>query len=240
MSAKSKQKGKSKKGKTPFHFKALDWLCVAVGIIASVITLFIDHDHPQIYIIASILMLNCGVLEVILGVNGRRSNYIFALINAAASIFVAWIDQFFGNTLINIYYIPLCIVGFYVWGKHRDSDKYVIARKLTVKQVIIATLIFALLSAGLIAILDYFGGHSVILDGMATILIIFASILGALRFREQWLIWIIADILMLAMWINSNNPAILTMRTFYIFSSIYGYINWRKLIKNPRNKKAHV
>ena len=229
MSGKSKKNQKKKEAS--FRFRALDWVCVAVGIVASVITIFADHDHPQIYIIASILMLNCGVIEVILGVNGRRSNYIFALINAAASIFVAWIDQFFGNALINIYYIPLCIVGFYYWGKHRDSDKYVIARKLTVKQTVITALVFVLLSAGLIALLDYFGGHSVVLDGMATILIIFASILGALRFREQWIIWIIADVLMLAMWINSNNPAILTMRSFYVLSSIYGYINWRKLVK---------
>lgn len=229
MSGKSKKNQKKKEAS--FRFRVLDWVCVAVGIVASVITIFTDHDHPQIYIIASILMLNCGVIEVILGVNGRRSNYIFALINAAASIFVAWIDQFFGNALINIYYIPLCIVGFYYWGKHRDSDKYVIARKLTIKQTVIAALVFVLLSAGLIALLDYFGGHSVVLDGMATILIIFASILGALRFREQWIIWIIADVLMLAMWINSNNPAILTMRSFYVLSSIYGYINWRKLVK---------
>ncbi len=229
MSGKSKKNQKKKEAS--FRFRVLDWVCVAVGIVASVITIFTDHDHPQIYIIASILMLNCGVIEVILGVNGRRSNYIFALINAAASIFVAWIDQFFGNALINIYYVPLCIVGFYYWGKHRDSDKYVIARKLTIKQTIIAALVFVLLSAGLIALLDYFGGHSVVLDGMATILIIFASILGALRFREQWIIWIIADVLMLAMWINSNNPAILTMRSFYVLSSIYGYINWRKLVK---------
>ena len=223
---------KNTKKTAKFKFKPLDWLCIAVGIFASILTILIDHDHAPIYITASLLSLNGGVMEAILGINGRRSNYIFAATNAVASICIASMDQFYGNMAINIYYIPLCIFGFYSWGKHRDKNKDVIARKLTAKQTIIAILAFIALSTGLNLLLEHLGGHFTILDSTTTILIIFASILGALRYREQWLLWILADTLMLIMWINVGNPAILTMRAFYPLASIYGYINWRKLVKN--------
>ena len=122
------------------------------------------------------------------------------------------------------------IIGFYSWGKHSNKNKDVIARKLSIWQIIVATIAFIIALFGLNFILECCGGHSTILDSAATILIIFASVLGVLRYREQWTIWIIADFLMLLMWINSNNPAVIVMRTFYVVGSIYGYFNWRKFI----------
>ena len=74
-------------------------------------------------------------------------------------------------------------------------------------------------------------GHSTILDSATTILIIFASVLGVLRYREQWLVWIIADTMMLVMWAPVGNPAVIALRIFYVVSSVYGYINWRKFIQ---------
>ena len=176
-------------------------------------------------------MLNCGIMEMVMGVKGRRSNYIFALFSAIGSIFVAFSDHFYGNMAINVFYIFVCITGFYLWGKHRDKHKNVIARKLTPWQIIIVALSLTVAAFGLNLLLEHFGGHSTILDSIATVLIIFASILGVLRYREQWLIWFTADVLVLIMWLDSGNPAVIVMRTFFTIGSVYGYFNWRKLLK---------
>ena len=237
----SKKPQKSKKFNTkkhstkrPFRFNALDWLCIIIGVIASVLTVFADQNHSPAYITVSIFMLNCGILEAILGIRGRRSNYVFTFICALASINIAWIEQFYGNMAINLYFIPLSILGFCSWGKHSDKNKNVIARKLTTQQIIIALVVFATATIGLNLILQHFGGDLTVLDSIATIMIIYASILGVLRYREQWLAWIVADTIALIMWLDTQSPAVLTMRVFFVFSSIYGYINWRRLIKKPR------
>lgn len=222
---------KSKEQFRGFRFEPMGWFSIVVGIIASVLTIFVDHEHSTFYISISIFMLNCGIMEMILGVNGRRSNYIFALMNTIASIFITWIDQFYGNMIISVYYIAICIVGFYSWGKHSDKNKDVIARKLSTKQIIIAAIVFVIAFFGLNLLLEHYNGHSTMLDSATTILIIYASVLGVLRYREQWIIWIVADFLMLLMWITSNNPAIIVTRAFYVLGSIYGYFNWRKFIK---------
>ena len=100
-----------------FRFSTIDWLCILFGVGASIITPLLDHNHSQIYTVISIIMLICGVLEMVLGIRGRRSNYIFAILNTFASIYITWSDQFYGNMAINLYYAPICVYGFYTWGK---------------------------------------------------------------------------------------------------------------------------
>ena len=194
-----------------FRFSPLDWLCIATGVTVSIMTILTDQSHSSTYIAASIILLNAGILEVVLGINGRRSCYIFAAIGAAFSILVAQID-------------------------HSDKNKDVIARRLTTKQIIIVGIIFVVSSIGLKLILDSMGSQSTMLDGIATIMIVFASLLGVLRYREQWLAWFVADVLLLIMWIGTGGPAIIATRVFFVLSSIYGYINWRKLVKG--NKRS--
>ena len=231
MPQKSHSSTKRPKSK-PQRFGFIDYLSVVVGIVASVLTIIVEREQPPLYIIMSILMLNCGIMEMVLGIKGRRSNYVFALFSAIGTIFVAFIDQFYGNMVINVFYIFVCITGVYLWGKHRDKNKNVIARKLTPWQIAVVALSLTVAAIGLNILLEYFGGHSTVLDSIATVLIVFASVLGVLRYREQWLIWFTADVLALIMWLDTGNPAAIIMRAFLVIGSAYGYFNWRKLLKN--------
>ena len=234
MSRKPRKNPKHSKARSS-QFSFIDYLAVAIGIVASILTIVIEQGQPLIYILMSVLMLNCGIMEMVLEIKGRRSNYIFALFSAIGSICVAFIDQFYGNMAINAFYIFVCIVGFYLWGKHSDKDKNVIARKLAPWQIAVVALLLIVAAAGLNILLEYFGGHSTVLDSVATILIIFASILGVLRYREQWFFWFTADMLILIMWLGTGNPAAIVMRIFLVFGSIYGYFNWRKLLKTHKH-----
>lgn len=233
MSQKSRKGSKHSKTK-PLQFGFIDCLSVAIGIITSILTVIFNQGEPVVYIIMSVLMLNCGIIEMVLGIKGRRSNYIFALFGAIGSICVAFMDQFYGNMATNVFYIFVCIAGFYLWGKHSSKDKNVIARKLTPLQAIIVTLSLAIAAFALNILLEHLGGHSTVLDSIATVLIVFGSILGVLRYREQWLIWFTADVLILIMWLDTGNLAAIVMRTFLVVGSVYGYFNWRKLLKTRK------
>ena len=232
MSQKSHKTQKRSKSKLRLGF--IDYLAIILGIMASILTIVINRDYSPLYITMSILMLNCGIMEMVLGVKGRRSNYIFALFSAIGTMVVAFMDHFYGNMAINIFYIFICIIGFYLWGKHRNKDKNVIALRLSPWQIVFVAITLIVATVSLNTVLEYFGGHFTVLDSTSTILIILASILGVLRYREQWLIWFIADTLTLIMWLNTSNPAAIIMRAFLIIGSIYGYFNWRKLLKKQK------
>ena len=180
----------------------------------------------------SIVALNGGIICTVLNVKGRRNNFIFGFFEAFACGYTSLVNHFLGNALINfVFYAPTTLIGFYSWGKHRDQDKQVIARKFTTAQTILAIIIFIATTAILNYVLDALGGSSTILDSAATILIIFATLLGVFRYREQWIFWLASDTLQLIMWTTTNDPAVLTLRIFFPLSAIYGYLNWRKLIR---------
>ncbi|MBR3122365.1 nicotinamide mononucleotide transporter [Candidatus Saccharibacteria bacterium] len=224
--------------KSKLQFNLLDLFCFAVGIVTSIIVVFFYHENSPFYTFMSIVALNGGIICTVLNIKGRRSNFIYGFVESFACGYTSLANHFYGNALINfVFYAPSTLAGFYTWGKHRNKDKKVIARKFTPIQAITATAIFVTTTIMLNLVLDAMGGSSTLLDSAATILVIFATLLAVFRYREQWLFWLASDILQLIMWTTTNDPAVLVLRIFFPLSAIYGYLNWRKLIKTDTKKR---
>lgn len=52
-----------------------------------------------------------------------------------------------------------------------------------------------------------------------------------LRYREQWLLWIIIDIITVIMWVLVGDLVMVTMWSVYLINAFYGYHNWTKMAK---------
>ena len=50
-----------------------------------------------------------------------------------------------------------------------------------------------------------------------------------LRYREQWLLWIVLNVLPFCF--GQNKAAMYLMYSAYLLNSLYGYYNWTKLVK---------
>lgn len=229
-----KKSSQLKKSTTKVHFNLFDYIFFAVGIITSIATIIFYQSRSPLYIVFSVIALDSAIISTILSIKGRRSSFCFSLINALSFGFVSWSNQFYGSAMINVlFFAPCAFIGFYLWSKNSRKNGEVIARKLTFKQVILVIATFLISTFSLNFFLESVGGQSTILDSSGNILVIFASILVVFRYREQWLFWFASDILQLIMWSTASDPTILVMRIFFVFGSIYGYINWRKLLKKP-------
>ena len=55
------------------------------------------------------------------------------------------------------------------------------------------------------------------------------KLLMILRYREQWLLWIVLNVLSILLW--AEQPAMYLMYSAYLLNSLYGYYNWTKLVK---------
>ena len=88
--------------------------------------------------------------------------------------------------------------------------------------MIVGTLLF-------VQALNAAGGSSTGLDGLTTVITVSAQLLMILRYREQWLLWILLNILSIALW--AETPAMYLMYSAYLLNSLYGYYNWTKLMK---------
>ena len=65
---------------------------------------------------------------------------------------------------------------------------------------------------------------------------IIAVILQMLRYKEQYIWWLITDVITVVMYIVHFDLVYLTKRTIYLIMAVIGLINWTKLNKE-RNKK---
>ena len=184
----------------------------------------------------SILGMVSGIAGIICNVfvsKGKISNYFFGLIFAYTYFYISLGANFLGEMNTTLYvYIPAQFIGYFLWKanmqKEQNSDA-VIAKALTVKGwigllafLIIGTLLF-------VEILNYYGGSSTGLDGLSTIIVVVAQVLMVLRYREQWLLWIVLNIISIALW--AENTAMYVMYSAYLLNSLYGYYNWSKLQK---------
>ena len=132
-------------------------------------------------------------------------------------------------------YIPAQFIGYFLWKqnmRNENAQEVVEAKFLTLKgwATLIATVLIG--SIAFISFLKTTDGQSVTLDGVTTVLVVAAQLLMILRYSEQWILWIIINILSIILW--AQTPAMYLMYGAYLLNSLYGYYNWSKLAKKTR------
>jgi nicotinamide mononucleotide transporter len=209
------------------------WLAVFTLIILS--TGFIFKD-TWLGITASLT----GVLCVVLVAKGKISNFFFGAINTALYAYISYKTGLYGETMLNaLFYFPLQFIGFYMWSKNMKKGEVgatVKAKKLSRKgwtMLVPTTVIVALVY---MLFLNSINSQQAGLDAFAVILSITAQLLMLKRFAEQWLLWILVNVLTIGLWLNiflqdGNSVTILVMWCAYLINSVYGYMKWNKLAK---------
>ncbi|WP_314722988.1 nicotinamide riboside transporter PnuC [Haemophilus pittmaniae] len=175
-----------------------------------------------------------GIICVVLVSKGKISNYLFGLIFAYTYFYVAWGSNFLGemNTVLYVY-IPSQFIGYFMWRdnmRNGEQGESVIAKALTLKGWIIMLAVITFGTLGFVEALKAAGGSSTGLDGLTTVITVTAQLLMILRYREQWLLWIVLNVLSIVLW--AENQAMYLMFSAYLLNSLYGYYNWSKLSKS--------
>lgn len=179
-----------------------------------------------------------GVMCVFLVGKGSISNYYWGIVNTALYAYLAFGARLYGDFMLNaFYYFPLQFVGIYIWKKHTDKQGNLQAKEMTKKQLVLLTLI-SITSIGIYTwILTLLGGNVPFIDATSTVLSVISMILMIKMYAEQWLLWIVVNVVSIIMWIfpllqgEPGSAAMIIMWSAYLFNAIYGYFNWKKMAK---------
>lgn len=180
-----------------------------------------------------------GIISVVLCAKGKIENYAFGLFNAVTYAYLCYQGHIYGEVMYNILMVPMIIIGFISWKKNMSEVKdEVKTRNLTAKGWI-CLIIISILSIGAYSIiLKLIGGHFALIDATSTTFSIIATILMLMRYSEQWIMWIAVNVASVILWFmalksgTAGSITLLVMWSAYLFNSVYGYINWRKMSKN--------
>lgn len=218
-----------------------DWFLI-IGVIASNIIYSVLSGN--IDVVGSVAGI-AGVLCVVLVAKGSIWNYLFGIINVSMYAYISYKAELYGDAALNaLYYVPMQFIGYWQWRKRgaavtehqaQGQGVQVKARRFNWHQR-------ALLAIGCAAavvaggfILKHFGDPQPFKDSTTTVLSIVAQALMALAFMEQWVLWIITNVVSVVMWCicvargEAHAAVMVIMWSFYLLNSINGFRVWLKL-----------
>lgn len=169
-------------------------------ITASVIILSLSFYWNDTMI--GILSALTGVWCVILTGKGKRSSFIFGTINVLLYACIAFHAKYYGEVMLNlIYYFPMNFVGWLVWKKYMNEETgEVVKKSFPIKKSILVYCCTAIAIFLYGLLLKLLHGNLPFIDSMSTVVSVVAQILSVCRLTEQWILWIVVDIVTVIMW----------------------------------------
>lgn len=214
-------------------FNLFEWGMIIAVIGFTIYFSLISEGVSLWYLIIDGIAAISGIFCVVLCAKGKKSQYIWGLFNVIGYVIIAWINKYYGEVMLNaLYYLPSQFVGYYLWNKHMNNETDdVEGKKLTFLSSVILVVIITICIFGYKLVLDMLGGTGTLLDSASTVTSVVANALMMMRYREQWLLWIIIDAITVVMWLLVEDFIMVTMWAVYLINAFYGYYNWTKIAK---------
>ncbi len=248
-----------KGGEIKKSFRELMWYEYVMGTVMIVIAAramiqgFTTGDsdgNPAWLTVINFISAVCGVLCIFFTAKANISNFIFATVNTLvyAIYLVYW--HIWGTAALEIlFYIPMNFISWYMWARHRDAEltQKTKSKRMSVGQNVFwaaAVVISAVIYHYILVLVDgkeIFGTVQSVRDVRwqdAFILSIglVATVLELLRYREQYVWWIITDVISVWMYIVHFDAVYLTKRSIYLIMAVIGLVNWARLNKERNGK----
>jgi nicotinamide mononucleotide transporter len=221
-----------------YTLRLFDWFLILGALTFNVLYAILANEFDVIGMIASVT----GVVCVVLVAKRSMSNYIFGLINVSLYAYISYESELYGDFLLNaLYYIPMQIVGWFMWIKDRGdidsqghADESIVKSKLMSHNARIVLLIVCVTATALGGYLltIYTGDPQPYKDSATTVLSVLAMWLMVRKYVEQWFLWVAVNVISILMWVfvwvdgGTHAGLMVIMYLFYLANSINGIIVW--------------
>ena len=157
--------------------------------------------------------------------------YPTGIVSVLIYIYITFQYKLYADMGINAYYFVMSVYGWYHWLDTNDSSKEQIPisrndKKENLVAFLIMVISFAIIRFGL----DYTDSDVPGLDAFTTASAITGMWLMARKKIENWIYWIITDMVAVPLYLYKGLP--LTSFQFLVFTilAIWGYFSWRRKI----------
>ena len=219
-------------------FKEWTWFERIWLLLFSIVNVFLylKWDSGLIGLISAM----SGMLCVVLVTKGKISNFVFGIVNTATYAYISYGYGLYGESMLNaLFYLPTQFIGLWMWQRHRSVNKVrdedIEIKRLSVKgwAIVIASVVVG--AYAYMHVLMALDAQQVRIDSVAVVMSVVAQILLTLRYAEQWVLWILVNLLSIVLWVvtlsqsGGSDYTMPVMWTAFLINSIYGWINWLKL-----------
>lgn len=191
-------------------------------------------DYPNYLIALELVAVVFGVISVLYARKNNILVYPTGLISTILYVYILFEFQLYGDLIINFYYTIMSFLGWYLWAKTKDGNDEFPISNINRKEILVSTLIFTI-TLTFVALVyhffDKFTDWTAYVDALTTGLFFVGMWLMAKRKIENWIFWIIADIISVPLYFYKG----LTFSSFqfilFTIIAILGYREWKKYLQ---------
>ena len=207
-------------------------------------TLFSQYSaYSALDIVLELTAVFFGVISVLYAKKNNVLVYPSGIIGSAIFVYLLIKWGLFGDFIINIFYVVMSVYGWYLWTRKAEGKNLLNISQTNRKEKIIASIIFITVFIFIWIIyiaFDKFDNWTAYVDTLTTAIFFSGMWLMAKRKIENWIFWIVGDIITIPLYFYKG----LTMSSFlyliYTFIAIAGYLAWRKSIEESKSLKLEA
>lgn len=175
-----------------------------------------------------------GLLYLFWEYRANPKFWIASMIMPCISMWVYFSKGIYADFAINIYYLIIAIYGYWNWTRKIPGKKNTLPIRHVNYKVLIGCILATLLIWVIISwvLINFTDSTIPYADGFTTALSIVAMWMGARKYAEQWLAWLIVDAVTVPIQLSKGLIFYPILYAIYTVIAIYGYRNWLKLMKN--------
>jgi nicotinamide mononucleotide transporter len=172
-----------------------------------------------------------GAACVYLVVRQNVWNFPLGIVNNIFFLILFANARLYGDAGLQIVYIALGFQGWYYWLHGGRNRKAAPITHASPPLLITIGSFVTFGTAGLVLALRAAGGAAPVMDAFTTVLSIAAQYLLNRKTIENWLLWIVADIIYI--WLYISRDLKLTAVLYFVFLClcVAGFLNWRRSLK---------
>lgn len=214
-------------------------------------TLTAQYQSYETYLIVlEIIATIFGLLSVYFSIKKNIWVYPTGIISTVLFIYIMFVFGLLGDMLINVYYTVMSIYGWILWSKSSEDHIHVEVKKASKNDWSFGSALFlgSLLFVGLIYYFKPFIDNQFSMEGVklglyhldwanytdivTTSLFLVGMYFMAKRNLENWIFWIVADIVCVPMMLYKGLGFTALQYLIFTAMAIVGYLEWKKNLVN--------
>ena len=192
-------------------------------------------DYQSMDIVLEIVAVVFGFLSVWFSKQNNILVFPTGMISTAIFVYLLFKWELLGDMMINGYYFAMSVYGWYIWTRKVDSTYVTPISTTTQKEkqisigIFITTLFFVFV---VYKSFDKWIGWVAYVDTLTTAIFFVGMWLMARRKIENWIFWIIGDIISVPLYLHKGFTFTSFQYLGFTIIAIYGYLAWKKYLSN--------
>lgn len=194
-------------------------------------------DYETGDIILEIVAVIFGFLSVWFSKENKIWVFPTGMISTAIFVYLLLKWSLLGDMMINAYYFIMSVYGWYIWTRKVDATHVTPISTTNKKEkqysvfIFVATLVFVFI---IYKTFNKWNSWTAYVDTLTTAIFFVGMWLMAKRKVENWLYWIVGDIISTPLYFYKGFTFTSFQYLIFTFIAIFGYLAWKKhLNKSP-------